>query len=201
METNKKGKICLYCFLVVAAILGIIAFILTLTKKCGEGFNPLDKLYNQSENFKTQADEHSNEYNNICSDCKCIGNAEISPKLTKSELSNLNSNELNIYKKSICYDKCKCSINGGEYDAFTTEWEKCYNCLCPYGCKNSQIIEESNCLDNFNKFINDNPKLQNYDCEKIVIMDHLGARLDDVRTSWDMNNSIDKSKTILYSEL
>ena len=45
METkqNNGGKICLYCFLVVAAILGIIAFIFSLTKKCGEGFNNFEK--------------------------------------------------------------------------------------------------------------------------------------------------------------
>ena len=34
----EKGKVCLYCFLVIAAILGIVAFILTLNKKCPEGY-------------------------------------------------------------------------------------------------------------------------------------------------------------------
>ena len=50
METkssNNGGKICLYCFLVVAAILGVIAFVLSLTRKCTESFDkPLKSKFN-----------------------------------------------------------------------------------------------------------------------------------------------------------
>ena len=35
-KSSKGGKICLYCFLVIAAILGIVAFVLTLTRKCDD---------------------------------------------------------------------------------------------------------------------------------------------------------------------
>ena len=42
-KQNKSGKICLYCFLVVAAILSIIAFIFTLSRKCDENFAMCDE--------------------------------------------------------------------------------------------------------------------------------------------------------------
>lgn len=98
METKQSngGKICLYCFLVVAAILGIIAFILSFTKKCGEGFDAkgnnsitneeLDELHKEND-----IDTYISKSSNLVKKYQGINISEDERKMLKKLLLDVNA--------------------------------------------------------------------------------------------------------------